>query len=306
MKAIAAILLFPFAAACATNPEAPTAAAGPVAAVAAPAFASDRIGVTVRGSGPDVVLIPGLSSSPQVWDSTIEALPGYRYHIVHVAGFAGRPAGANAAGEVVEPVAEEIARYIREARLERPAIVGHSLGGAWAMMIASRHSDLASKIMVVDMMPFMAALFGGPAATPETVRPFAEQMRTAIRSGTGDARKAITEQTIATMVRTESLRPMAVKHSLASDAAVSAQAMYELMLLDQRPALKAITVPIQVLWVRSPGAPVTDEQMAQFYGISFANAPQAKLTQVPGSYHFIMWDAPQAFQRELKAFLAKN
>jgi len=25
-------------------------------------------------------------------------LPGYRYHLVHVAGFAGRPAGANAPG----------------------------------------------------------------------------------------------------------------------------------------------------------------------------------------------------------------
>ena len=56
-------------------------------------FASERIGVTVRGSGPDVVLIPGLTSSPQVWESTIAAVPGYRYHLVHVSGFAGRPAG---------------------------------------------------------------------------------------------------------------------------------------------------------------------------------------------------------------------
>jgi pimeloyl-ACP methyl ester carboxylesterase len=303
MKIIAAILLVPFAAACAVNStdRGPSASHG---IAAAPAFASERIGVTVRGSGPDVVLIPGLSSSPQVWDSTVEALPGYRYHIVHVSGFAGRPAGANASGEVVAPVAEEIARYIREARLERPAIVGHSLGGAWAMMIASRHPGLASKIMVVDMMPFVAAMFGGPTATPETVRPMAEQMRTAIRSGTGAARDAITKQTIASMVKTESLRPLAVKHSMESDAAVSAQAMYELMLLDQRPALKAIKVPMQVLWVRAPGAPVTDEQMAQFYRASFANAPQARLTQVPDSYHFIMWDAPGSFQRELKAFLS--
>jgi pimeloyl-ACP methyl ester carboxylesterase len=304
MKAIAAILLVPFAAACAMTDSPPTAAS--LAAVAAPAFSSDRIGVTVRGSGPDVVLIPGLSSSSEVWNSTVDAIPGYRYHIVQVAGFAGTPAGANASGEVVAPVAEEIARYIREAKLERPAIVGHSLGGAWAMMIASRHPELASKLMVVDMMPFMAALFGGPTATPESVKPFAEQMRTAIKSGSGDARKAITDQTIASMVKTESLRPLAVKHSMESDAAVSAQAMYELMLLDQRPALKQIKVPMQVLWVRSPAAPVTDEQMAQFYRLSYANAPQAKLTQVPNAYHFIMWDAPEAFQRELQAFLAAS
>ncbi|HEY0028782.1 MAG TPA: alpha/beta hydrolase [Allosphingosinicella sp.] len=282
-------------------------AAAPAAAkpaAAAPAFASQRISVEVKGSGPDVILIPGLSSSPRVWDSTVAALPGYRYHLVHVAGFAGKAPGANASGEVVAPVAEEIARYIREAKLKRPAIIGHSLGGTLAMMVASKHPQLASKVMVLDMVPFMAALFGGPGATPETVRPIAEQMRAGIAGGTGEARKAMAAQTIAGMVRTESLRPAAVAHSLDSDAKVSARAMYELILLDQRPALKSIKVPMQVLWVRAPSAPITDEQMAQFYKLSYANVPQAKLTQVPNSYHFIMWDAPEAFQREVKAFLS--
>ena len=285
---------------------APALAAAPAAKApaAAPAFASQRISVEVKGSGPDVILIPGLSSSPRVWDSTVAALPGYRYHLVHVAGFAGKAPGANASGEVVAPVAEEIARYIREAKLKRPAIIGHSLGGTLAMMVASKHPQLASKVMVLDMVPFMAALFGGPGATPETVRPIAEQMRTGIANGTGEARKAMAAQTIAGMVRTESLRPAAIAHSLDSDAKVSAQAMYELILLDQRPALKSITVPMQVLWVRAPSAPITDEQMAQFYKLSYANVPQAKLTQVPNSYHFIMWDAPEAFQREVTAFLS--
>jgi pimeloyl-ACP methyl ester carboxylesterase len=285
---------------------APALAAAPAAKApaAAAAFASQRISVEVKGSGPDVILIPGLSSSPRVWDSTVAALPGYRYHLVHVAGFAGKAPGANASGEVVAPVAEEIARYIREAKLKRPAIIGHSLGGTLAMMVASKHPQLASKVMVLDMVPFMAALFGGPGATPETVRPIAEQMRTGIANGTGEARKAMAAQTIAGMVRTESLRPAAIAHSLDSDAKVSAQAMYELILLDQRPALKSITVPMQVLWVRAPSAPITDEQMAQFYKLSYANVPQAKLTQVPNSYHFIMWDAPEAFQREVTAFLS--
>ena len=58
------------------------------AAAAAP-FHSDRISVESGGNGPDVVLIPGLSSSPKVWDATVAAIPGYRYHLVHVAGFDG-------------------------------------------------------------------------------------------------------------------------------------------------------------------------------------------------------------------------
>src|SRR5688572_22962905 len=94
----------------------------------AKSFASDRISVTVTGSGADVVLIPGLSSSPEVWTGTIAAVPGYRYHLVKVAGFDGAPAGANASGPVLIPVADEIARYIKEAGLKSPALVGHSMG----------------------------------------------------------------------------------------------------------------------------------------------------------------------------------
>jgi pimeloyl-ACP methyl ester carboxylesterase len=289
-----------------TAAESPALAAQPAAsAQTAPsaAFSSDRIGVTVRGQGPDVVLIPGLSSSPEVWDSTIAALPGYRYHLVHVAGFAGRPAGANSSAPVVVPVGEEIARYIREARLNRPAIVGHSMGGSFAMLVAGRHPELVSKVMVVDMLPFMGAMFGGPGATPDSVRPIAEQIRAGIAGGTGPAREASARQIIETMVKTESLRPMAVRHSLDSDLSVSAQAFYDLVTTDLTPELRNIRVPMTVLWVHPPGAPVTQEQMAGFYRMAYAPNAQARVVNVPDSRHFIMWDAPYFFQRELRAFL---
>ncbi|HZF94975.1 MAG TPA: alpha/beta hydrolase [Allosphingosinicella sp.] len=288
-------------AACAT--AAPTGQTAPVEAPRAP-FASERIGVTVRGSGPDVVLVPGLTSSPEVWESTIAAVPGYRYHLVHVSGFAGRPAGANASGPVVEPVAEEIARYIREAGLSRPAIVGHSLGGTWAMLVAGRNPGLVSRAMVVDMMPAMGAMFGGPNATAETLRPAAEQMRTGIAAGGGPARRPMAEQTIASMVRTEPMRAAAVEHSMTSEPTVVAQAMYDLILADLRPEVSRIRVPLTVLYVRPPNAPVTDEQMAGYYTASYAGAPHARVVRIPDSYHFIMWDAPEAFQRELSALLA--
>ena len=276
------------------------------APAAAQGFASDRISVAVRGTGPDVVLIPGLSSSPRVWESTIAAVPGYRYHLVHVAGFAGKAPGANATGPVVAPVAEEIARYIAEARLQRPALVGHSLGGSLAMMVAARHPERVSRLMVVDMFPFMGAMFAGPNATPDTLRPIAEQFRAGIASATGDPRRQRVEQTIAGMVRTESMRPQAVEDSLTSDAAASGQAMYDLIVTDLRPELANIRVPMTVLWVQPPGAPVTQEQMTGFYRMSYAGVPQAIVKNIPNAYHFIMWDAPEAFQAELRAFLTPN
>src|SRR6187549_3611316 len=82
----------------------------PAGAQAAP-FASTRFSVEVRGSGPDVILIPGLSAGRNVWTAAVRAVPGYRYHLVQVAGFAGDPAGGNARGPVVAPLAAELARY---------------------------------------------------------------------------------------------------------------------------------------------------------------------------------------------------
>lgn len=293
-RILALFLLLPLAAACATTP----------AAAPRTAFSSDRISVEIVGAGPDVVLVPGLSSHPDVWRGTVAAVPGYRYHLVHVAGFAGKAPGANASGPVIEPVAAEIARYIREAGLERPAIVGHSLGGDWAMLVAARNPGLVSRVMVVDMLPFLGAMFAGPTATPETLRPMADQIRQSMLTQAGDARRRTIEQTIATMVRTESLRPVTVQQSLDSHPAVAAQAFSELVVSDFRPDLRNIRVPLTVLYVSPPSAPVQPAQMEQFYRLSYANAPHATLRRIADSYHFIMYDQPDVFRRELREFLA--
>ena len=121
--------------------------------------------------GPDVVLIPGLSSTPAVWDSTIAArarlsLPSDpRLRLRR----AGRPAPMRR-GRCSSPSPSEIARYIREARLDRPAIVGHSMGGSWAILVAGRHPGWSRKVMVVDMMPYLGAMFRRPGSDRRAAR----------------------------------------------------------------------------------------------------------------------------------------
>lgn len=278
----------------------------PSAPAGAQRFEPTRFSVETVGRGPDVILIPGLTSGREVWRATAAALPGYRYHLIQVAGFAGEPARGNRAGPIVSPLADELARYIADRHLVRPAIVGHSMGGSWAMMVAGRHPELAGRVMVVDMLPFLGAMFGGPGATPDSIRPIAEQIRQGIAASTGEARQRQIEQTIAGMVKTESLRPAAVAQSLASDPGVSAQGFYDVIVSDLRPELANIHVPLTVLYVLPAGAPLTPEQIDQFYRLSYAGAPQAVLKRIPDSYHFIMFDQPEAFQRELRAFLSSR
>ena len=286
----------------------------PAAAPAIPAdpgtpaanFTSERIGVTVMGSGPDVVLIPGLSSTPAVWSSTMAALPGYRYHLIHVSGFAGRPAGANAEGSYLVPVADEIARYISEAHLDHPAVVGHSMGGSWAILIAGRHPELVGKVMVVDMLPAIGVMFRRPGMTEEQVAGMIDQMQNVMANASEDQRRMFTSMSIAQMTRTESAKPGIIAESLASDQAVAAQGFADLARTSLLEDVGRIRAPLLVLYTDPGGASqmgITPERVDTLYQMSYRAAPQAVVRRVPDTMHFIMYDNPAFFQEQLRTFL---
>jgi pimeloyl-ACP methyl ester carboxylesterase len=273
--------------------------------VTATAFHSERISVETTGSGPDVILVPGLGSSPEVWAGIVRSIPGYRYHLVQLNGFAGRPAAGNASGPVIAPAAEELARYIREVRLDRPAIIGHSMGGTIALSLAARH-DVASKVMVVDMLPFLGVLFGPPGTTAESVRATADALRDRGLRATPEERRSTVEASIATMVRDEALRAAPIRHALTSDRGVAARAYHELIITDLQPELSRIAAPVTVLYVKTPNVPLTEAQFDAVYAAAYAPLPRVALKRIPGSYHFIMYDAPARFENEITAFLGRS
>jgi pimeloyl-[acyl-carrier protein] methyl ester esterase len=95
---------------------------------AARPFSSNDISVVTRGSGPDIILIHGLAGHTGVWAQAADALDDrYRLHLVQIHGFGGVPRSSSDS-LVTAPVAREVARYIRELRLTRPALIGHSMG----------------------------------------------------------------------------------------------------------------------------------------------------------------------------------
>lgn len=263
----------------------------PAAVEAAPPFEPTRFSVQVRGSGPDVVLIPGLTSGREVWNATVGAVPGYRYHLIHVAGFAGAPARGNAEGAVVAPLAEEIARYIVDRQLERPAIVGHSMGGTLAMMIGARHPTLAGRIMVVDMLPQPAGLFGGSAAD---LGPLAGRLRNMI--GTPGGR-----QLFASLMSAFSPPETANGRS---DPDVVGRAMHELAGLDLTPQLPRIRAPITVVYA-SPD-PQARVAVDRTFAAAYAPARNALLVRIDGGGHMLMLDQPARFQAALRTFFTRD
>ena len=271
-------------------------------------FASDRMHVRVDGAegGKDIILIPGLSSSPEVWDETVEHLgSGWRVHRIHIQGFAGAPAEGNATGPVAAPVAEEIARYITEQGLDHPAVVGHSMGGTIGMMLAARHPALVGKLMVVDMVPFMGAMFGPPGTTAESVAPVAEQVYQGMSSAAPADYQARAAASITGMINTESKRAGPLQDGATSDQRVSSSAFRELILTDLRPELSKITAPTEVVYVKFNDPRMTAEITDAIYQASFASLPGVTLKRIDDAAHFIFLDQPDRFNAELDAFLAK-
>ena len=83
--------------------------------------------VAVTGTGRPMILIPGIACGGDVWDDSVVHFKNtYQCHVVSLAGFAGQP---GISGPLLERVRDALITYINEQKLDRPIIVGHSLGG---------------------------------------------------------------------------------------------------------------------------------------------------------------------------------
>ena len=264
-------------------------------------FAPSRFTVEVRGQGPDVILIPGLGSSRDVWAAQAEALAAtHRLHLVQINGFAGQPVGAPA-GEIIAPTIEELAQYIEAYTPGRAAIIGHSMGGLTGLILARRHPERVTKLMIVDSLPFYSALFN-PAATVAAVEPQARAMRDQIAALDDASFAAQQNMMIARLVKTPERRQTVIDWSAASDRATFAQGMYEVMTTDMRGELANVTTPITVVYAADP-AIAPDAVLEGLWRGQYASAPNVSFVRIDGAFHFVMFDQPAAFQAAAADFL---
>src|SRR5947199_9790656 len=92
--------------------------------------------VKVTGKGKPILFIPGLACSGSVWDSAVDHYKDhYECHVLTLAGFAGQPALKDKSA-YLDTVRKGIITYIKEKKLDKPVIVGHSLGGYLVFALA--------------------------------------------------------------------------------------------------------------------------------------------------------------------------
>lgn len=273
------------------------------ARVEAPAFVSDRLSVEVMGQGPDVILIPGFASSREVWRPLARRLSAtHRVHLVQLAGFAGE-AWTHGDGAFVQPAVDELARYA--ATLNKPAVIGHSMGGLSGLLLAQQHPETVSRVMSVDSLPFFSAMFG-PQVTPQTAKPFADQAAASILNADEAAFRIQQERTAVGMMRDEAGRAAMVDWSMASNRQAMASAIREVMTTDARPGLAAMTTPVWAVYASDADGGAPAAMADALWSREYAALPGVTLKRVDDARHFIMVDQPDRLDALVDAFLKRE
>lgn len=272
-----------------------TPACASLAASAPDILSTDRIVVEESGAGAPVVFTPGLTSSPDVFDAAIATIDG-EIHKVAIRGFAGVPAPDDTE-KMVEPAAEALAAYLNEKDLADVTLVGHSMGGVVSLLTAAQ-TNRVTQVLVVDAVPFLAALFQ-PGATPEGAAAGRAAMR-AQMAQTSDAQYlAIVRQGLPRQAISSAAQARVFTDAQASDIEAAKTAFIELSTTDYRPQLANINAKITVLVPFDSATGFSKDAVRARYEAQYAAFPSVEIRMVDNSRHFIMLDAPDAFAAEL-------
>jgi pimeloyl-ACP methyl ester carboxylesterase len=249
------------------------------------------------GQGPPVVLVHGTPSRSLVWRKVAPVLAQRRRVIAwDLLGFGDSERHEEQDVSLVAH-GEVLAELVEQLGLDRPALVGHDIGGAIVLRAHLIEEVPVSQLALID------AVVLAPWITP----------RTREMQGELDRWHPLPDQelaeTIVAHLRSATARPLApevFEELFGQWEGERGQALYlrNLAQFDERHTaefearLPAIDAPTLVLWGEEDAwLPVeTSERVA-------ALIPGAERVVVPGAGHFCMEDDPERVAAELDAFL---
>ena len=111
------------------------------------------------GAGnPPLIVLHGLLGSSRNWQSTGADLAS-RYHVVAL-DLRNHGRSPHAAEMTFAAMADDVLSSMDAQGIARATLVGHSLGGKVAMLVACRHPERVERLVVVDVAPKDYSLMG--------------------------------------------------------------------------------------------------------------------------------------------------
>lgn len=245
-------------------------------------------------SGSPLIFIPGLASGSWTWTREAQRLAhDHTVYLLTLPGFDGRPAVQEA---TLQSLQGDLRRLIEERKIDRPVIVGHSLGGVMALSFAIAHSALLQGVISVDGLPVLP----GTEAVTGDRSALAQAARTQIESQTAEQFAAYEQ---AYMRQVGLLDPAAADELAAraarSDVRTVARFAAEIIGLDLRPQLGAIRVPVvEIAPFNAPDLArmgIDEAGKVSYYRQLLRGVERLEVLAVSPARHFVMFDQPEKF-----------
>lgn len=242
---------------------------------------------------PAMIFIPGLTCGPWEWAGEIERYsPDYAIYALTLPGFDGQPA---VAGPLFQTVTADFWALLQTRHIDKPIVIGHSLGGTLAIMLAEQHSDRLRAVIAVDGMPIFPGMEKMAAAQRDAA---ARQFDAMLSSAKTPQQFEYAEKTyalpalISSAADIDAIAPLVAK----SDPKASGAWAAEDVGLDLRPQLNRIAVPLLEV--------VPGSGLAPYYQTLLAGDARAQIAPVENSRHFVMYDQPQALHAVIARFVS--
>ena len=255
--------------------------------------------------GRPLVLIPGLASGSWAWQSLVREFSGdHVLYVVTLPGFDGR---APVEGNMFEAARRSLAALVTSRKLDKPVLVGHSLGGTLAFALAQDLPEAVGGVVAIDGLPVFPGTENLAAAERAQV---AEQIRAGIAAATPDAFARQQQQYmrgtgVIDMGKADDLAKLATR----SDQAAVGQYTAEVLALDLRPGLPKISAPVLLVSPYfEPDASqrgITAAMKTDYYRSLLTGTPRAEVVSLSPARHFVMFDQPRALADTIRRYLAK-
>lgn len=269
----------------------------------AASFESGDLLIEKHGGGPPLILIPGLSSGPWVWETTVNRLvTKHTVYLITLPGFDGRAPRKDA---TLDSLQRDLLQLIESQQLCKPVLIGHSLGGTLSLAFATRHTTSIAGVIAVDGL----AVFPGTENATDR-QALAAAMRTQMVNQSHERFIADQQQYMRTIgsIDAETAHRLA-ELSSRSDPAAVAEFTAQLMMLDLRPQLPNIKVPVLVV---SPfNAPdfarigMDETRKSAYYARLLEGIPKLEIISISPARHFVMFDQPEKFFATIDRGLAQ-
>ena len=254
--------------------------------------------VSVEGAGQPILLFPGFTCTSEVWEATVAELSkNYECHSFTFAGFGDVPP---IAFPWLPQIETAVLEYIKDKGLQKPKLIGHSLGGTLALSLAAK-APLFDELIIVDALTATGALFFPDYKSENMVydSPYNNNLLTI---GDSDF-KGMATQMASGMTLNKGKQQQLVDWMLQADRKTYVYGYTDYLKMDLREAVTKITIPVTILAATHPFG---REAAKKTYESQYANLKDYTLTFAEGSAHFIMYDQPDWFMEQLMLTLGTN